>query len=64
MSLSHRTGTSVSTQWLDGVLCQTGVTGLERGAYAMKDLLELTGLPVQLICWIKNPDLCPAEYLA
>ncbi|EJF1946197.1 phage tail protein I [Salmonella enterica] len=30
----------------------------------MKDLPELTGLPVQLIRWIKNPDLCPAEYLA
>lgn len=30
VSLSHRTGNSVSTQWLDGVLRQTGVTGLER----------------------------------
>ncbi|EJF1946196.1 prophage tail fiber N-terminal domain-containing protein [Salmonella enterica] len=30
VSLSHRTGTSVSTRWLDGVLRQTGVTGLER----------------------------------
>ncbi|HAK8511672.1 TPA: prophage tail fiber N-terminal domain-containing protein [Salmonella enterica subsp. enterica serovar Potsdam] len=30
VSLWHRTGTSVSTQWLDGVLRQTGVTGLER----------------------------------
>ncbi|HAK8511673.1 TPA: phage tail protein I [Salmonella enterica] len=30
----------------------------------MKNFPELTGLPVQLIRWIKNPDLCPAEYLA
>lgn len=30
VSLSHRTGVSVSTQWLDCVLRQTGVTGLER----------------------------------
>ncbi|EBO9661224.1 phage tail protein I [Salmonella enterica subsp. enterica] len=30
----------------------------------MTDFPELTGLPVQLIRWIKNPDLCPAEYLA
>lgn len=30
VSLSHRTGTSVSTRWLDGVLRQTGVTDLER----------------------------------
>ncbi|EAT7400470.1 phage tail protein I [Salmonella enterica] len=29
----------------------------------MKDLPELTGLPVPLIRWIKNPDLCPVEYL-
>lgn len=30
----------------------------------MKDFPELTGLPVQLIRWIKNPEQCPAEYLA